>query len=182
MEQRLTEQSWGQTSITELYERTAPAIFAYARSRLSSQEQAEDILTEVFLTAFESEKFFRLNPDEQFAWLRRVAQHKIIDRYRLEGRQPVVTLEHVDKALSLERNKTPEQIVLQREELRSLQVALQRLPPLQQQVLFLHFVNGLRCTEIASLLGKRDGAIRVLLSRALNRLREIYATSQEGES
>lgn len=180
MEQKLTKQRANQTSMMEIYERTAPAIFAYARSRLSSQEQAEDILIEVFLAAFESEKFFRLKPDEQFAWLRRVAQYKIIDRYRLIGRQPVVTLEHVDKALSLDRNKTPEQIALQREELRSLQAAMHRLPPLQQQVLFLHFVNGLRCTEIASLLGKRDGAVRVLLSRALNRLREIYTTSQEG--
>ena len=123
-----------------------------------------------------------MNSDEQFAWLRRVAQHKIIDLYRLIGRQLVVTLEHVDKALSLASGKTPEQLVLQREDLCALQAALQRLPPLQQQVVFLHFVNGLRCTEIASLLGKRDGTVRVLLSRALNRLREMYTLSSEGEN
>lgn len=44
-----------------------------------------------------------------------------------------------------------------------MQAVLQRLPSLQRQVLFLHFVNGLHCTEIVFLLGKRDGAVRVLL-------------------
>jgi RNA polymerase sigma-70 factor (ECF subfamily) len=182
MKKELTEPLSDQLSMAEFYEKTAPAILAYARSRLPSQEQAEDLLVEVFVAAFESKKFLSLNSDERFAWLRGVAQHKIIDRYRQTGRQMVVTLEHVEKALSLASDKTPEHIVLQQEELRSLQAALYRLPPLQQQVLFLHFVNGLRCTEIATLLGKRDGAVRVLLSRALNRLREIYATSSEGEN
>jgi RNA polymerase sigma factor (sigma-70 family) len=147
---------------------------------LFSQEQAEDVLVDVFLAACESEKLCFLNPDQQLAWLRRVAQHKIIDHYRLEGRLPMVTLEHVEKVLSLVGNKTPEQIVMLREDLQRLQASLHCLPPLQQQVLFLHFFDGLRCTEIASILGKRDGAVRVLLSRALNRLREIY--SAEGEN
>jgi RNA polymerase sigma factor (sigma-70 family) len=180
MEQELTERCLDQSSMAELYERTAPTVFAYARSRLFSQEQAEDILVDVFLAACESKKIFFLNQDQQLAWLRRVAQHKIIDRYRLGGRLPMVTLEHVEKALNLASNKTPEQIVMQREDFQRLQAVLHCLPPLQQQVLFLHFFDGLRCTEIASILGKRDGTVRVLLSRALNRLREIY--SAEGEN
>jgi len=42
----------------------------------------------------------------------------------------------------------------------------------------LRFANGLRCTEIARRLNKSDGAIRMLLARALNILRDIYTSSK----
>jgi RNA polymerase sigma-70 factor, ECF subfamily len=51
---------------------------------------------------------------------------------------------------------------------------LQRLSAVQQEVLQLRFIGGLRCTEIAVLLNKREGAIRSILSRALNGLRKYY--------
>jgi len=117
MKQEMTEQCLDRSSMEELYESMAPAIFAYIRSFLSSQEQAEDVLVEVFLAAFESKKFFLLNLQERLAWLRRVAHHKVVDCYRLAGRLPVATLEHLEKATSLTSNRTPEQIVIQREDL-----------------------------------------------------------------
>jgi RNA polymerase sigma factor (sigma-70 family) len=175
MKQKLVEQYLEHPSMTDIYERTAPMLFAYARSRLSSQEEAEDILVEVFLAALESRRFTMLNPDRQFPWLRRVAQHKIIDRYRQAGHLPLVTLDYVEKTLDTDNKESPEQSVLRQEELQRLQITLHRLPLLQQQVVFLHFVDGLRCIEIAPILGKREGTIRVLLCRALNRLRDIYA-------
>jgi DNA-directed RNA polymerase specialized sigma24 family protein len=45
---------------------------------------------------------------------------------------------------------------------------------LQQQVVKLRFFGGLRCAEIAAVLGKREGTVRVLLSRALNLLRALH--------
>lgn len=175
MKQEVTAKDAEDLAITALYESAAPALFAYARSRLSSPEEAEDLLVEVFLAALESSVFPTLSTDKQFAWLRRVAQHKIIDSYRHRAHLPTVTMEQVEKTLNLAGSSTPEQRTLRQEELQRLQAALQRLPPLQQQVLFLHFVDELRCIEIAHILGKRDGTVRVLLARALNRLREIYS-------
>jgi RNA polymerase sigma factor (sigma-70 family) len=51
---------------------------------------------------------------------------------------------------------------------------LQHLSEIQQEVLQLRFIGGLRCTEIALLLKKREGTIRSILSRALNELRKYY--------
>ena len=51
---------------------------------------------------------------------------------------------------------------------------LQRLPGLQQQVVHLRFVYGLRCQEITEVLGKKEGAVRKLLWRALNLVRSLY--------
>ena len=74
----------------------------------------------------------------------------------------------------LEDEKTPETLALQEEEVAYLRGYMQRLSSIQQEVLELRFIGGLRCTEIALLLKKREGAVRSILSRALNELRKYY--------
>lgn len=66
--------------------------------------------------------------------------------------------------------QSPEQVALQHEENTLLYQGLSQLPEHYQTVLRLRFANGLRCREIGGLLKKSEGAIRVLLSRALNTL------------
>ena len=68
----------------------------------------------------------------------------------------------------------PEQMALRDEESRQLCEHVSRLTEVQQQVLHLRFATGLRATEIAQRLNKSDAAVRALLSRALNVLRDIY--------
>jgi DNA-directed RNA polymerase specialized sigma24 family protein len=67
---------------TALYERYAASIFAYARLHTPSWEDAEDLTLEVFTAALEQESLSWLADKQQFVWLRSVAQHKLVDRYR----------------------------------------------------------------------------------------------------
>src|SRR5712671_1872271 len=53
-----------------LYQRYAPAILTYIRRHISSPEDAEDLLVEVFLAALERNNLLCLNEGEQLAWLR----------------------------------------------------------------------------------------------------------------
>jgi DNA-directed RNA polymerase specialized sigma24 family protein len=86
-----------------------------------------------------------LSTEIQRAWLRKVAHYKIIDYYRLQSRRQFVSLEYIADTLSF-----------------------------QQQVVRLRVVYGLRCTEIASVLGKKESTVRTSLARALNAIRTIY--------
>ncbi len=156
-----------------LYQEHAPTIFAYLRGRLSAREDAEDLLLEVFLAALEDQRLATLPPNEQLAWLRRVAHHKLVDLYRRSHRRHSVTLDEVEETLE-EEEQLPEQVVLHWEEVQNIRDALQRLPPLQQEILRLRFANNLRCAQIAAALGKREGTVRVLLSRAITLLRTFY--------
>lgn len=163
-----------------LYRQHAPTIFAYLRLHITSREDAEDLLLEVFIAALENEHLSEWNEATQRAWLRSVAHHKIIDRYRQVTRHPpFVTLEHVEDSLYADETRSPEQVALLHEEFAQLATSLNRLPLLQRQVLHLRFVYGLQCSEIAAVLHKREGAVRKLLSRAYNFIRTIYAHSEE---
>ncbi|HLW02244.1 MAG TPA: sigma-70 family RNA polymerase sigma factor [Ktedonobacterales bacterium] len=157
-----------------LYERTAGLIFAYLRVHTASLEDAEDLLLEIFLAALEWKPILSLPPGEQTAWLRQVAHNKLVDYFRRAARHPTVTLEHVPPLLEGDTMLTPEQQTLRQEERRRLNAALGQLEPLQRQVLYLRFSVGLRCAQIGLVIGKREDAVRQLLSRTLSSLRALY--------
>ena len=154
------------------------------RQHVPSREDAEDIVIEVFIAALEQKgaSVFALNEQEQLAWLRRVAYHKCIDRYRRSVRRPTISLETTANTLFEDEHLSPEQVALRHEENALLHQGLSQLPEHYQTILRLRFANGLRCGEIGSLLKKSEGAIRVLLSRALNTLRNISINQAKEKS
>ena len=166
--------------IAALYEREALTIFAYILRRVSTREDAEDLLFEVFLAALEYETIADLPEEKQRAWLLRVAHNKIVDHHRYTVRHLSVPLEDVTETLYGAEDMEPDQVYLQQEEYALLHTNLARLPALQQEIVHLRFTMGLRYAEIARLLNKREGAVRVLLSRSLHFLRTIYQHRQGG--
>ena len=157
-----------------LYQRYAASIFAYLRLHTPSWEDAEDLLLEVFTAALEQENLSWLTEKQQFVWLRRVAQNKLVDRYRRSMHLSVLPLEQVVDTVRAEEALTPEQLAVRREELELLYAAVGKLSLLQQQVLQLRMGDGLRFAEIAVLLNKHEEAVRKVFSRTLALLRTIY--------
>ena len=84
-----------------------------------------------FLVAFEQEAaLLALPEDARLAWLRRVAQHKLIDAYRRLNRRPAVPLDALKDMLEEDADLGPEQVALRREEERRVAAAVRRLPAL----------------------------------------------------
>jgi RNA polymerase sigma-70 factor (ECF subfamily) len=82
--------------------------------------------------------------------------------------------------LYADEKSSPEQVSLEREEYARLASAVRQLPELQQEVLRLRFGHGLNSDEIGSVCEKSGAAIRVLLSRTLRLLRNLYTDQAEG--
>ena len=113
-------------SMAALYQQYAPAIFTYLLRHISSEEDAEDILVEVFLAALESERFSLLPEKAQLAWLWRVARNKMIDAYRRSQRRRSVTLESIAENIMDDAELDPEVFALQQEEYSDLLRHLRR--------------------------------------------------------
>jgi RNA polymerase sigma-70 factor (ECF subfamily) len=157
-----------------LYQEYAPLVFAYLRRQTASPEDAEDLLVEVFLAALERDQLLSVPEGERRRWLFGVAQHKLVDTYRRSARHPAVPLDTLVEAAEEDAEQAPEQVVLRQEAQRELRAALRRLPLLQQEALLLRFAHGLGAAEIAAVLGKGEGAVRILIWRALKLLRAYY--------
>lgn len=164
----------GDSPSERLYALHAPAIFACVRLYIASWEVAEDIVIDVFLSALEHPYLLKRSMEVQRAWLRKVAHYKIVDYYRLQSRRPSVSLEYVAETLYEDEALSPEQSALLHEEYEQIVTIVKGLPRFQQQVVRLRVVYGLRCTEIASVLGKKESTVRTALARALNTIRRSY--------
>ena len=163
-----------------LYDRFASTILTYLLQQVTSPQDAEDLLLDVFMAALNDTMLDKLSPERQLAWLRRVARNKVIDRYRHNALITQLTLE---QALTKEDSRlTPEQYTEQQESLYFLRRALSRLSPLQRELLSLRYTHELRLAEIGNILNRSEGAIRKLLARTLHQLHQIYIRIEQGGS
>ena len=162
-----------------LYRKYAPGLLTYVRMRITSAEDAEDLVVDVFLAAIEHATFTALSEKEKQLWLWRVTRNKVIDTYRRAKTRQHVTLEHGADNLFADEMAGPEYAALRQEEYVDLYAHLQSLPPLQQHILRLRFGQYLSCREIATMLGKQENVVRVTLSRRLNLLRKSYRRRRE---
>lgn len=160
--------------LTTIYQRYAPALFAYLHRHAGVLEDTEDLLLEVFQAALERQGFECLGAKEQEAWLWCVARNKVADYHRRRVRRQGMSLELVPEDVYGQDEETPEMLLLRQESYARLHESIQRLPAPQQEIVRLRFALGLRSAEIAAVLHKSEGAVRVTLSRTLKFLRKIY--------
>ena len=155
-----------------LYDRFAATIFTYVLNQVQNEQDAEDLLLEVFLAALSNESLSSLPVQGQLAWLRRVARNKVIDRYRHVA---LLTLLPIEQAMeTIDDALTPEQHAERQEKFTHLYQAIAHLPALQRELLRLRYRDGLRFYEIADALEKPEGTVRKLMLRTLCQLRMIY--------
>jgi RNA polymerase sigma factor (sigma-70 family) len=178
--QKPTKARDNETLLIALYEQHASVVLTYLRKHGAKNEDAEDLLLEVFLAAMESSTLLNMSGGQQRAWLQRVAYNKLVDHQRRSFRRQVVALDEAMDTL-FDEDSAPEQVALRNENRTRLHKHLATLPESQQEVLHLRFALGLRSREIAQKLNKSDDAIRALLSRAINVLRTIYNQKERGE-
>lgn len=154
-----------QDAFTRLYDAYVSQVYRYIYYRVTDEQTAEDLTSQVFLRSWEHLARYRL--DGSFlAWLYTIARNAVIDRYRT--RKEVVSLDD-GLPLASEGPTLDEQIETQFEN-RKLRNALQELTVDQQEVVTLKFIAGYSTDEIARKMGKRAGAVRALQMRALQAL------------
>ena len=141
----------------------------YASVLRSTRDEAlaEDIVQEAFLELVRAGQRGDL-PDNELAWLHRVASNRVIDWSRKRARWAG----HVPPSDDAE--EAPETAVLRREAQRELHVALDALPDDTRRALLLEG-QGYQPAEIAQAIGRTGQATRTLLCRARRRLRDSLA-------
>jgi RNA polymerase sigma-70 factor (ECF subfamily) len=156
----------------ELYERYVITIYRYVRSRVGEDAEAEDITEAVFLRSFEAIDRYREKGHPYSAYLYRVAKNMLADHYR--GLKEVLPLEEVEAG---DGEIGVDELVIQDEEREGILQALGSLPGDYQEVIRLRIIMNLSTPETAEWMGRSAGAVRVLLHRALNALRDRLAES-----
>ena len=178
-------------ALTEFMQHFQPQLLAYIDRNLGvalrKKIEPQDICQETAMAALNALPKADLSDRDPFGWLCQIAQQRIIDASRKFATQKRGS----DKEVALDgpagdssRNwmsmlaasiTSPSQAVARNERHAQLFDAIAELPPDMQEVLRWRYVEDLPTKEIATRIGKTDVAVRVLLSRTVQKLQELMA-------
>lgn len=155
-----------------LYEQYLPKIYRYIVLRVQNQAEAEDLTEQVFLKALESSKSFKWRGAPIPSWLFRIARNHVIDYWRTDKSKRTLPL---DDSLISDTIDPPERVAEKNADIRQLIQAISQLTQAQRDVIELRFAGGLSTAEVAGILGKSQGAVKVMQHSALTALRRRLA-------
>lgn len=150
----------------QVYNLLVDDLYGYVRGLCRDDATAEDVTAEVFFKAWRSAPSYRPGSNTYRRWLFTIARNEVRDYWR--SRQATVPIDSDlhDAAAGAppEASDTLDGLV---------ERGLGSLTEAQRQVVVLRYYRNKSFEEIASLMGKREGAVRAQLMRALNRMRKV---------
>lgn len=151
-----------------LYRQAYPRLIAFAHRRLRDVDLAAEAVSETMLRAVAAIKSYSGDDHGFTPWLFGICRHVIADLQRTIYRRRSFPLSLLHNEVEF---AGPAETLLADEERELLRAAFERLDPDEQELLELRVVAGLTSAEVATVLGKQPGAIRMAQLRALGRLR-----------
>jgi RNA polymerase sigma-70 factor, ECF subfamily len=166
-----------QEALASLYDRTSPAVNGLLLRMLGLQQDAEEVLMDVYMKAWKNAAGYSPERGSVQAWLMMMARSVAIDRIRRRTTQPDTTSiapENAPEPASPETS--PEEQTSQGQWRTEVLRALNELPREQREALMLAFFEGLSHTELAARLGQPLGTVKSRVRIGLLRLRQILDT------
>lgn len=165
------------TAFAELYDIFSEKIFRYIKLKIQNPAQAEDILQETFVKAWQALPKFKLDGGNFNAWLYKIAGNAINDYFRKIYRSPEALEldEHANIAAPGSLAREIESLV----DMENVRRALNLLPLISRQVLELRFIQEFSIKETADILGKSGLAVRLIQHRGLKHLKLLIKEDNE---
>ncbi len=163
-------------AFAELYRRHVTRVYRYHMAHTGNIKDAEDLTSQTFMAALEGIRSFR-GSGSFAAWILGIAARKKAMLFR--GSRPQVQLE---AALHIPTPQfATDKLANQRLRLESIARALQQISPERADAITLCFFGGLTNLEASRVLRKTEAAVKMLVSRGLQDLRERTSLRMEVE-
>ena len=167
-------------AFVKAYDSYIDDIYRFIYFKVGNREDAEDITSQVFLKSWDyvqNNNLLEYKTIKQFFY--RVARNIIIDHYRDKSDKENISINNEDNKIDI----VDEKIDLNKEvdlknDIKNLQEAMRELKNEYREVLLLRYINELSVKEIAEILEKNKGNVRVLIYRAIKALKNIVRQEQ----
>ena len=164
---------------SEFYDQNINKVFRFVYLRVDSTETAQDLTSLAFLKLWKTQASFVDNKTNQSskisnpkAFLFQIARNQIIDFYRQKNKKPL-SLENLGEIADFQVAKpTFSQKIELDLEMERIKKALQSIKPLYADIIIWRYLDDLSNKEIAQILKKKEGNVRVLLHRAIEALKK----------
>lgn len=152
----------------DLYNHFVDKIYRYIYYRVNSGE-AEDLVETVFMKVWENIRQYKPASKTFSAWIFRIAHNLVVDHYRAAKE---ITSELDYDIADTNDEVNPLKLTEKSLNHETLKRAIKKLKKQYQEIVVMKFINDLSNKEIADLLGKNEGTLRILQFRALRALKK----------
>lgn len=156
-------------ALDELLQRNQSKVFSYIMFVVRNQDVANDIFQETFIKVITRLQEGKYTDSGKFsAWVMRIAHNMIMDWYRQQKAEPIVSAPEDNDLSKLGSpslsDASIESAFVNEQVMRDVRAMMNRLPTLQREVVFMRFYQGMSFKEIAETTG-------VSINTALGRMR-----------
>lgn len=177
-------QQQDQKALSQLYDRYSPVLYPLALRVVASQEEAEDVLQEVFLQIWSKASSYTLDRGSVYSWLVAMCRNKAIDRLRSKNykrKTKEVEIEETHSISNEESDSNPHQVLVLKGYTETIREALKSLSKLEVKILELSYYQGYSQSEIARVLKMPLGTVKTKMRKGIQKLRQVVRR-EEGAS
>ena len=158
----------------ELVSQYSEPLYWHVRAMVGSHEDADDLLQEIFVKAWNALPRFRGDSDP-FTWLWRIATNETISYLRKARVRAALTFSRIDN--EAERVADPNPYFDGDKALRALRKAIATLPDKQRLVFTMRYYEELSYEQIAEITGTSVGALKTSYHIAFEKIKDFLTTS-----
>lgn len=156
-----------------LYDHYLTPIYRFIAVKVGTRQEAEDLTHEVFISAWQKLPNYEPQGFPFSSWLYKIARNRVIDYYRTKKANVSIDDElAIDEDLFGVQAGVDEALDLGLD-LQAVKAAMSQLSAEQREVIRLRFLDDLSPFEIAKVLNKREGTVRIIQHRAIQKLKNI---------
>ncbi|QOY37757.1 RNA polymerase sigma factor SigX [Anaerobacillus isosaccharinicus] len=167
-----------------LYETYHHSLFQFLFYMVRNRQIAEELVQEVYIKVFNSYSSFKGDSSEK-TWLYSIARHVGVDWIRSQNRKKRKFLgifELSEKEYQIrDAEPLPDEIVLEREEMKEVYQMLGKCSFDQQQVIILRYIEALSISETANILGWTESKVKTTQHRAIKSLQELLGANHHSD-
>ncbi len=180
---------------SQIYDQYIDKIYRFVYLKVNSQEIAEDVTSKVFIKAWEyyqKEEIYPVKSASQSeavsreagqfdrvknpgAFLYQIARNAVVDHYREKGRTNIVSVDASPEIVDPGENAQNKAILSA--DINIVKKAIQKLKKEHQDIIIWHYLEDMPIDNIAKLMDKPAGTVRVMLHRGLKDLKDIVQES-----
>lgn len=154
----------------QIYDQYIEKIYRFVYLKVNSQEVAEDITSRVFLSGWEVYQKDQASIKNMNAFLYQIARNAVTDHYREKGKAKVVSQDAIPEVADSKAGLYEKAVLSS--DIEALKVSIGGLKKEYQDVLIWHYLEDMHPEQIAEILDKPVGTIRVMIHRGLKALKD----------